>query len=209
MPQILEGLCTTRNADASVNVAPLGAIIEGDFQRFVLRPFPTSVTYRNIKRSGHGVFHVTDDAALICLTAVDYPQATPPLAEIDGFPVPRLQDCCRWFAWQVDRLDESGDRPRFTCLPIRGGEVRPFWGFNRARHALIELAIVASRVGIIPNEQVERQLDALAGPITKTASSDDLRTWKILVRVIRQRMRDLAPPADAAERGPAVRNLRL
>ncbi len=47
---ILEGIVTTQNADGTTNVSPMGPRMDGGFERFVLRPFQTSTTYRNQKR---------------------------------------------------------------------------------------------------------------------------------------------------------------
>ncbi|MGE0378942.1 MAG: DUF447 domain-containing protein, partial [Planctomycetaceae bacterium] len=58
---ILEGIVTTRSAAGVVNVAPMGPIVDEWMQTLLLRPFQTSTTYRNLKQSGCGVFHVTDD----------------------------------------------------------------------------------------------------------------------------------------------------
>ena len=68
---ILEGIVTTQNADGSVNVAPMGPIVEGDFEAFLLRPYQTSTTYQNLKRYPFGVFHVVDDALLLARAAID------------------------------------------------------------------------------------------------------------------------------------------
>ena len=40
-------------------------LLEDSMERFVLRPFPTSKTWLNLQRSGHGVLHVTDDVELL------------------------------------------------------------------------------------------------------------------------------------------------
>ncbi len=39
-------------------------------RRFVLRPFRTSTTYRNLKAHGEGVLHITDDVLLLARTAI-------------------------------------------------------------------------------------------------------------------------------------------
>ena len=71
---ILEGIVTTLSADGLLNIAPMGPSVEADrgleFSRFVLRPFRTSLTYRNLKEHGEGVLHVTDDVLLLAQTAI-------------------------------------------------------------------------------------------------------------------------------------------
>ena len=62
---ILEGVVTTINADGSVNISPMGPKVDDAMRQFVLRPYQTSTTYQNLKRTGEGIFHITDDVELI------------------------------------------------------------------------------------------------------------------------------------------------
>ena len=62
---ILEGLVTTTDADGTPHLAPMGPTRGRRLRSLLLRPFPTSNTYRNLVRHGEGVFHVTDDVLLI------------------------------------------------------------------------------------------------------------------------------------------------
>ena len=62
---ILEGIVTTVSRDGAVNIAPMGPHVEEGMTRFLLRPFPTSQTYRNLKAHGEGVLHVSDDVLLL------------------------------------------------------------------------------------------------------------------------------------------------
>src|SRR5439155_18200625 len=78
-PMILEGLVTTRNPDGSPHLAPMGPRVGADFARFVLRPFPTSTTYRNLLAHPEGVLHVTDDALLLAKAALGAADLLPPL----------------------------------------------------------------------------------------------------------------------------------
>ena len=47
---ILEGIVTTLNEDDSVNISPMGPLVDETFSRFLLRPYQTSTTYKNLKR---------------------------------------------------------------------------------------------------------------------------------------------------------------
>src|SRR5882762_9879185 len=103
---ILEGLVTTLNADGSPHLAPMGPRVEADFSRFVLRPFPTSGTYRNLLAHPEGVIHVTDDALLIAkaaLGAVDPLPALKPAEKVKGFV---LVDACRHYEFTVRSIDD-------------------------------------------------------------------------------------------------------
>src|SRR5205085_2204233 len=85
---IAEGIVTTVNPDGSANISPMGPRVNRDFTRLVLRPFQTSTTYQNLKRTGEGVFHITDDVLLIAKAAIG--QLTPepalqPAPHVRGF----------------------------------------------------------------------------------------------------------------------------
>ncbi len=43
--RILEGVITTLNEDRSVNISPMGPIVDPQLKTLVLRPFRTSKTY--------------------------------------------------------------------------------------------------------------------------------------------------------------------
>src|SRR6478752_2855462 len=58
---IIEGFLTTISADGTVNIAPMGPIVDEDWRRLLFRPFQSSQTFANLRRTGRGVFHVTDD----------------------------------------------------------------------------------------------------------------------------------------------------
>lgn len=176
---ILEGIVTTQNPDGSTNVAPMGPEVDaatGDV--LVLKPFKTSRTYQNLKQRGEGVFHVTDDVLLLAEATVG--QANPPLAPADTVRVPRLADCCRYLEFRVANLDDSAERTRIECQVVRTENVRPFFGFNRAFHAVIEAAILVSRLGMIPANTIRDRLDELDVLVAKTGSAKERQAFDLL-----------------------------
>src|SRR6185436_11289334 len=142
MPLILEGLVTTMDGNGSVNIAPMGPIVDREITRLTLRPFTSSRTYANLKVTGAGVFHVTDDVELLARAAINELVSMPksvPAASVRGVI---LSDACRWFAFQVLELDDREERTRIECQVVDSGYQRDFFGFNRAKHAVLEAAIL-------------------------------------------------------------------
>src|SRR5436190_2498706 len=177
---IAEGIVTTVNPDGSANVSPMGPRVNREFTRLLLRPFQTSRTYQNLKRTGKGVFHITDDVLLIAKAAVGQLTPLPPLEpakQVRGFV---LTAACRWFAFQVSRLDDTQERTTIECTVVASGEIRPFFGFNRAKHAVLETAILATRIGILPAEQILDELEGLAIPVEKTAGNQEREAFEFL-----------------------------
>ena len=183
---ILEGIVVTQGADGRPNVAPMGPRVDRDVTQLVLRPFQTSQTYRNLKATGCGVFHVIDDVLLLAQAAIGRLEPQPPLVPIPGFPCPRLADCCRWFSFRVETLDDAAERTMIECRAIGRGEVRPFFGFNRAKHAVLEAAIHATRIGIVPTAQMHEDLERLAVIVQKTAGEQERQAFALLQDYIRR-----------------------
>ena len=183
---IIEGLTTTMNADGSVNVAPMGPIVQDDFTRLTFRPFPSSITYNNLHRTRCGAFHVVDDVLLLVQTALDLPHDPPethPAAEIEGRV---LTSCCRWYEFVVDAIDESGGRPKMEAHVVHTERCRDFIGFNRARHAVIEAAIAASRLGLLGAEAVAAEIERCRSPVAKTGGSEERTALKLITQLVRE-----------------------
>jgi hypothetical protein len=177
---ILEGLVTTQNADGTTNVSPMGPRVAPAMERFTLRPFQSSTTYKNLKLHPFGVLHVTDDVELLAAAAIGKLEQVPPLAPVAGLEVMRLADTCRWYAFGVTQLDDAAERTTIECETLASGRVRDFFGFNRAKHAVVEGAILATRIGILPAEEIRREFERLAVIVEKTAGEAERRAWQML-----------------------------
>jgi hypothetical protein len=184
---ILEGLVTTIDVDGAVHLAPMGPHVEGsEFQRFELRPFSTSQTYLNLKRHGEGVLHVTDDVLTLARAAIGRhttPQCEPARC-VRGFV---LTDCCRYFEFRVSAIDDSQERIRMSAEVVHSGRKRDFFGFNRAKHAVVEAAILATRVNILPIEQIAVEIDRLRPLVEKTGGASEREAFALLADFVQAR----------------------
>jgi hypothetical protein len=177
---ILEGIVTTLNDDGSVNISPMGPRVDRTLDWLELRPFRTSATYRNLKRSGVGVFHVIDDALLLARAAIhDFPEPVPvvPCRAVSGMV---LEDACHWLALEVQQLQDDQERTTIHCRTVHRQHVRPFLGWNRAQHAVIEAAILATRVHLLDAEAIRQQLAALEPLVQKTAGPGEQQAFALL-----------------------------
>ena len=189
---ILESIVTTVDAEGRVNIAPMGPQVSDPRDpQFVLRPFDSSRTYANLVATGTAVIHVTDDAGLFARAAVD--AITPESAQKMVRPIEAgrfwaLQDCHRWFAVEIEST--SGDAPRvdMKCRVVQQSVVRPFFGFNRAKHAVIEAAILATRTHLLDPESIQAELQRLRPLIDKTAGGDEHEAFDFLCRTIDERL---------------------
>ena len=168
MSLILEGLVTTRSPQGAMHLAPMGPRVDADWRRLLLRPFPTSQTYRNLLAHGEGVLHVTDDVLLLAraaLGAVETPPDCFPAQRVGGFV---LKDACRFYEFAVRAIDDSGERVQIEAEVVHSGRLREFFGFNRAKHAVVEAAILATRLHLLPHDEVAAEFRKFRVIVDKT-----------------------------------------
>jgi uncharacterized protein len=190
---ILEGVVTTRNVDGSINVAPMGPIVNESLDHLLLRPFQTSTTFQNLKRTRVGVFHVVDDVLLLARAAIGQLAETPPLHRAERIDGSVLADACRWYEFEVESMDESRERSEIQARVVHMGRLRDFSGFNRAKHAVLEAAILATRLDLIPAGEVEAEMARLRTPVSKTAGPRELEAFSILERYVAEKRSGSSP----------------
>jgi hypothetical protein len=178
---ILEGLVTTTDAAGGPHLAPMGPAVDGPhFRTFLLRPFPTSQTYRNLVAHGEGVLHVTDDVLMLAKAAVGAVQPFPavrPATAVRGFV---LEDYCRAFEFRVMSIDDSEQRVRIACEVVRAETRRDFFGFNRAKHAVLEASILATRFHLLPAAEIDAEFARLRVIVGKTAGPAEAEAMAFL-----------------------------
>jgi hypothetical protein len=195
---ILEGIITTLSADGTVNISPMGPEVEEEITRLVLKPYQTSTTYRNLQRAGQGVFHVTDDVELLARAAVGVPEPLPPMQPAAAVEGRILTGACRWYAFRVVALDDSRERTRIDCDVVDRGTLREFFGFNRAKHAVVEAAILATRTEFLPADEILSQFGQLKTLVDKTGGAAERRAFEFLDDYVRARTARAPQPGNAA-----------
>ncbi len=181
---IVEGLVTSINKAGVVNVAPMGPIVHGDFESLTLRPFSGSTTFQNLLESKAGVFHVVDDVSIIAEAAIRRLADLPETVSAAIVPGAVLKDCCRWFEFEISSIDTSNERSEMSATIVHSGVRKPFAGFNRAKHAVIEAAILATRVHIIPIDDIMSHLAILKSAVEKTGGPKEIASFDMLVEYV-------------------------
>ncbi len=196
---ILESIVTSVDTDGNVNIAPMGPRVDGlppeqspETAIFTLRPFKSSRTYDNLIQTGKAVIHVTDDVDLFARAAVnaigDDTAVMRLVRRIDDTAWWVLKDCHRWFAITVDSVTEDELRVEMRCRVERSQVVRPFFGFNRGKHAVIEAAILATRTDLLPAKSIDQELQRLQPLIDKTAGPAEHSAFEFLRKTIHERL---------------------
>jgi hypothetical protein len=173
---IIETVTTTVNAEGTVNCAAMG--VEWGDEIIVIKPYRATRTLRNLQATGAAVVNLTDDILLFAQAALGDPQPpTRRAAAIDGAI---LADACSWREVTVEAIDTSGPRARVTTRVVATGAGREFLGFNRARHAVLEASIIASRAHLVPAAEIGAELARLQVLVDKTAGPREREAMELV-----------------------------
>jgi len=173
MPLIRETIVATVNRSGEPHLAPLGLISEGE--RWILAPFHPSTTLDNLREAPFAVANLTDDVRVFagCLTGRRDWRLTP----ASVVAAPRLAAALAHLELTVAEVREHELRPRFVCRVVHRASHAPFEGFNRAQAAVIEGAILISRLHLLPRAEVEAELGRLDVIVDKTAGAAEAEAW--------------------------------
>ena len=180
---IVETIVTSVDAHGSINFAPMG--VEWDDEVIVLKPFLETTTFHNLKATGAAVVNLTDDAMLFAQGAISSPQfPSIPATVVKGVV---LEAACSWRELLVTSIDATPPRSRIESRVVHRGTRREFIGFNRARHAVLEAAILATRIHLLPPEQIRDDFQRLQIIVDKTAGPREREAMDLLTRYVRSR----------------------
>jgi uncharacterized protein len=176
MPLIREAIVATVNARGEPHLAPLGLIAEGE--GWILAPFHPSTTLDNLRQAPCAVANFTDDVRVFagCLTG----RRDWPLTPAAVVAAPRLAATLSHLELLVVEVREDAVRPRFVCRVAHRASHAPFQGFNRAQAAVIDGAVLVSRLHRLPRAEVEAELERLAVIVGKTAGPAEAEAWSWL-----------------------------
>ncbi len=168
---IIETLITTENADGSMHVSAIGPEVNEELSQWRLKPFKSSTTFRNLQHKNRCVIHITDNALLLA-KVVSYQAADVEAKFIDGVGY-LLANTCRAYALKIDNWDIRQDRAVANAHVFWHRELRPFWGWNRAKHGLLELAVNATRVSLLDEGEILGSIQNAKTLVQKTGGASE------------------------------------
>jgi hypothetical protein len=141
-------------------------------------PFRPSTTLENVLATRVAVVNLTDDVRVIagCLTG----QSDWPTRACERVECVRLEDTLAHRELALARIEEDEQRPRLHCDVVFAANHRPFRGFNRAQAAVVEGAILVSRLHLLSAEKIDAERKYLAIAIEKTAGPGEREAWSWL-----------------------------
>lgn len=180
MPLIAETIVTTRNLAGEVHIAPLGLIKDGE--QWIIAPFSPSRTLDNLRENPVAVANHVEDVRVYagCLTG----RRVWPVRRAEKVDGAVLQAAISHWELKVDRVEEDDLRPRFVCSVVATGNHQAWSGYNRAQAAVLEAAVLISRLNMLPVEKVESELAYLDIAISKTAGPVEAEAWGWLMEKV-------------------------
>ncbi|MGH1418147.1 MAG: DUF447 domain-containing protein [Hyphomicrobiaceae bacterium] len=181
MALIAETIVTTSSKNGDVHIAPLG-LIETEGGRWTIAPFKPSRTLDNLRDVPFAVANHTDDVRVYagCLTG----RRDWAVRKADDVPGGVLESALSHWELAVEDVIEDDVRPRFVCRIAKVGNHAPWTGYNRAQAAVLECAVLVSRLKMLPAEKVESELKYLEISIEKTAGPREEEAWSWLMERI-------------------------
>jgi len=180
---IIESIVTSMAPDGAINFAPMG--VEWGEERIVLKPFLETTTFRNVRETRVAVVNLTDDVMLFAQGAIGSPQFPwTPATKVGGAV---LEAACSWREIEVMSIDDTPPRSRIETRVVYQGLRREFLGFNRARHAVLEAAILATRTHLIPADEIRAEYARLQVIVDKTAGPREREAMAMLTEYVGSR----------------------
>ena len=171
--KIDEVIVTTLSANGGAHSAPMG--ITRSNGQVLIQPFKPSTTYDNLKAHRQCTINYTDDVRVFA-GAVTGRRTwnTIPCQQIEG---EYLEQALAHIELELVIFDDSDPRASFTGTIIKEVMHAPFRGFNRAQNAVIEAAVLTSRLNILPEDKIKQEISYLRLAIEKTGGDREREAW--------------------------------
>jgi len=181
MTYVRETIVTTKNIDDTIKVSPLGIYLESNILK--IRPFKPSISLENILRNGSGVINYVDDVRIFasCIVKKNIKINFLKTKHID---CSSIEEAVSHTEFTVEHIEDDNLRPTIVCKPVNEEIHKMYYGMNRAKSAVLELCILASRLGIIEDKKIQDEIKYLQIAIDKTSGENELEAWTWLIDYI-------------------------
>ena len=180
---IHEIVITTVSADGTPHIAPMGPRVAPD-GHVVLMPFKPSTTLANVLATGHAVMNMLTDVRVFagCVTG----RRDWPLVAAEIVAGRRLACALAHRELALESHTDDVQRPVLRMRVVHQATHAPFAGFVRAQGAVIEGAVLVSRLSMLPAEKIDAEMAYLQIAIDKTAGPVELEAWGWLREAVRR-----------------------
>ena len=178
--QIFETVVTTQSPEGVAHIAPMGVRYQAG--RVVLMPFKPSTTLSNIVATRAAVLNLITDTRVFagCVTG----RRQWPLRPADTIAGQRLACALHHVELQLDEHADDPQRPVLRLARVHEASHAPFLGLNRAQAAVVEGAVLVSRLHMLPPEKIDAEMAYLQIAIDKTAGAGEHEAWGWLQQAV-------------------------
>jgi hypothetical protein len=177
---IFETIITSQSREGLVHVTPFGIRLQDNI--VILSPYKPSTTLDNILATKQAVLNLTDDVRVFAGALTQrQPWALQPAEKVNGA---RLAASLAHKELKLIKVEDDPVRPSLYLEIVHESQHGAFQGFNRAQAAVIELAVLVSRLKRLPLEKITQEMDYLKIAIEKTAGPKELEAWAWLIEAV-------------------------
>lgn len=177
---IYETIVTTVNMQGEAHTTPFGVRMQDGL--VIISPYKPSTTLENILSTQTAVLSLTDDVRVFAGALTGHKAWNLIAAEkVHGF---RLEDTLAHKELKLIKVEDDELRPQLFLQVVHEAQHASFQGFNRAQAAVIELAVLVSRLKRLPMEKIQQEMDYLHIAIEKTAGERELEAWSWLTEAV-------------------------
>jgi hypothetical protein len=177
---IYETIISTVDLQGNGHVTPFGIQLHDGL--VVISPYKPSTTLTNILATEYAVLNLTDDVRVFAGALTGRRAFEMVLADkVVGY---RLADTLVHKELKLVSVKQDDVRPQLFMEVIHEVQHQAFAGFNRAQAAVIELAVLVSRLHRLPKEKVVSEMIYLQTAIDKTAGERELQSWRWLTEKV-------------------------
>lgn len=97
-----------------------------------------------------------------------------------------LKHACSWKELEVISREGAGDRAELQCRILYTERRNDFIGFCRARNAVIEAAVLATRIPMYDRKEAEEKLHQFMEIVEKTGGENEMRAMKLVFDHVRK-----------------------
>ena len=177
---IFESIVISTDDAGNPHIAPFG--IRKQQGLILIAPFRPSVSLDNLLSQRTATLNMTDDVRVFAgaLTGRrDWPVFA--ASHIKGHV---LQNALSHRELELVSVIEDAVRPQLYFKVLHEENHAAFQGFNRAQAAVVELAVLVSRLNMLTAEKVSAEIGYLEIAIKKTAGPHELEAWGWLMEAV-------------------------
>lgn len=178
--QIFETVVTTQSPEGVPHIAPMGVRYQAG--RVVLMPFKPSTTLSNIVATRAAVLNLITDTRVFagCVTG----RKQWPLLPAERIAGQRLACALHHVELALDEHVDDPQRPVLRLARVHEASHAAFPGLNRAQAAVVEGAVLVSRLHMLPPEKIAAEMAYLQIAIDKTAGAGEHEAWGWLQQAV-------------------------